>query len=184
MILRCPGGRNDKWRGRRGGFSSEYLSFSHHWQEISSLGRKFSNALPSRAAKQILLPIWCWEAVYGPNVNSSSPAKPISITKLKFIIITKVNIDHQKRYLTYNHFYPGDDTRAWDQASSGERLQPDDPVLRSVFRIGCCLVEGNCHRAHKGRVILILQKFEILDFAWCQIVLICSLISELFLFFF
>ena len=32
------------------------------------------------------------------------------------------------------------------------------------------------------RVILILQKFEILNFAWCQIVLICSLISELFLF--
>ena len=32
------------------------------------------------------------------------------------------------------------------------------------------------------RVILILQKFEILNFAWCQIMAIDSLISELFLF--
>ena len=34
------------------------------------------------------------------------------------------------------------------------------------------------------RVILILQKFDILKFACCQIVPICSLISELFLFLF
>ena len=33
-----------------------------------------------------------------------------------------------------------------------------------------------------SRVILILQKFEILNFAWCQIMAIGSLISELFLF--
>ena len=32
------------------------------------------------------------------------------------------------------------------------------------------------------RGILILQKFEILNFAWCQIMPIGSLISELFLF--
>ena len=32
------------------------------------------------------------------------------------------------------------------------------------------------------RVILIVQKFEILNFAWCQIMAIDSLISELFLF--
>ena len=36
--------------------------------------------------------------------------------------------------------------------------------------------------ASPNRVILILQKFEILNFACCQIVPICSLISELFLF--